>query len=139
RARKSTSSRSAGCPGCAGAPPFEVPLSAASLMPVKRRRRSGFGGRGRALALPLQQLAHGLARHRAVLDPVLQALLVDAELDRVAQRVVDAQLLDEAAVARAAPVRRNDAVERNLLAACAGQSDFDGHLLMISLKAGSRT
>src|SRR5262245_35942587 len=94
--------------------------------------RSGFGGRGRALALPLQQLADRLARHGAVLDPVVQTLLVDPELDRIAKRIVDAQLLDEAAVARAAAVGGDNAVEGDLLAASAGQSDGHGHWIIVS-------
>src|SRR4029079_14112394 len=94
------------------------------------RARSGLGGGGGGLPLPAKKLAHGLAGHRPVLDPVVQALRVDAELDRVAQRVVDAELLDEAAVARAAAIGGHDAVERNLLAACAGQSDCYGHFVV---------
>src|SRR3954470_1102631 len=76
---------------------------------------------------PAQELAHRLAGQRAVLDPVVQSRLVDAELDRVAQRVIDTELLDETSIARAAPIGGHDAVKRDLLAASAGQSDCYGH------------
>ena len=68
-----------------------------------------------ALALPAQELAHRLAGQCAVLDPVVEPRLVDAKLDRVAQRVVDAELLDETSVARAAPIGGHDAVEGTFL------------------------
>jgi len=60
---------------------------------------------------------------------VLETLLVDPELDWLANRIVDTELLDEAAIARAAPIGGHDAIERNLFAACAGESDFNGHRL----------
>src|SRR5687767_4262937 len=84
---------------------------------------SGMGLRLRSVRL--DQGAERVARTRALLHPVAVLLEVEAEL-RLA-RVVVADLLDEAPIARRAAIGRHDAVERLLLAALAGQPDADGH------------
>ena len=62
------------------------------------------------------------------LSQCVEALLVDPELDRLAQGIVDPELLDEAAIARAAAIGGDDAIEGNLLAAGAGESNGYGHV-----------
>src|SRR6185503_6202816 len=75
----------------------------------------------------LDQERHAVGDLRAVLGPVLHALLVDHELLLATrrQRVVVTQALDVMAVARIAAVRRHEVVEGTLFRACARQSDLD--------------
>src|SRR5215831_15883115 len=84
------------------------------------------GRRRRALGL-LDQLADGVRRRGPDLQPVRHAHLVVAQLRRIAGRIVDTELLDVAAVARAARVGGDDAVERSLLGSLAREADLDGH------------
>jgi hypothetical protein len=56
---------------------------------------------------------------------VLESLRIDADLGWRAQGIVDAYLLDEAPIAGASLVGRDDAVERDLLAANACESNGD--------------
>jgi hypothetical protein len=56
---------------------------------------------------------------------MLQPLRINSDLGRGTQGIVNAQLFYEPAIARAAPIRRDDAVKWDLLAAAAGESD--GH------------
>jgi hypothetical protein len=58
---------------------------------------------------------------------MFEALLVDPELDRLAHRVVDAQLLDESTVAEAAPIGGHHTVEGNFFPAGAGETNDYGH------------
>src|SRR5215471_21096316 len=87
------------------------PFSPTSLIaPADRSGSLRRGRRGsRRAPLPPQELGDGLAGQRAVVEPVLEALLVHAELDGITEGIIDAQLLDEAAVARAAAVGGDDA------------------------------
>src|SRR3989440_12121389 len=83
--------------------------------PLPPRRKSRRGGRLLCTSLkdslPLQQAARRLARLCALLQPLLHFFHVDLDLDRVGHRVVVAEVLDEAAVARRARVRHHEAVE----------------------------
>src|SRR5689334_16209405 len=79
----------------------------------------GSGGGGRHLAA-VEQLTHGHRGLRALRQPVIETLVVEADLDRRAGRIVNADVLDEATVARVARVGDDDAVVRRLLPACAG-------------------
>src|SRR5579863_8126517 len=92
---------------------------------MRTRRLGGLGG---CALLAAQQLAHGLARQRPHRQPVREALLVDAALDRLAERVIDPELFNEAPIAGAAVVGSHDAVEGHLLAPGPGQSDRHGHV-----------
>src|SRR5471030_778209 len=73
-----------------------------------------------------QELGDAVRRAGADLEPVSDALLLHGQTLLVLsrqQRVVGAQLLDEAAVARAARVGDDDVVERPLLGAVTGHAD----------------
>src|SRR5207249_1176237 len=87
------------------------------LEPPRRKSRRG----GRLLctslkdSLPLQQAARRLAWLCALLQPLLDFVHVDLDLDRFRHRVVVPEVLDKAAVARRARVRDHQAVEGVLL------------------------
>src|SRR5262249_7812214 len=101
------------------------------------------GGLGGGLALgALQDLAHRVRRLGADLEPVIEPHLVEAELRRSAPGIVDPELLDVAAVARAARICDDDTVERRLLGALPRQANLHGHgivLLRIPKKATKST
>src|SRR5690606_23721472 len=82
-----------------------------------------------------KEARHAVARQRADRQPVLGALDVQHQaLGMVLRhhRVVVADVLDEAAVARAARVGDDDAVVGALLGAAAGQADLQGHGLLLA-------
>src|SRR3954447_16043091 len=87
----------------------------------------GLAGRGGLDALRLEQLAHGVGRLGAAVEPVAHALLVNLDRRRLRLRVVAADRLDEAAVAGRAAVGDDDAPHGILLPAHAGESHADGH------------
>src|SRR5471030_1267535 len=73
-----------------------------------------------------QELGNAVRRAGADLEPVSDALLLHGQALLVLarqQRVVGAQLLDEAAIAWAARVGDDDVVERPLLGAVTGHTD----------------
>src|SRR6056297_1658209 len=77
-----------------------------------------------------QHTADPVGRLRAMIHPVLNAFHVhfDAVFAVFRQkRVIGSQLFDKAAVARHTRVGRDNAVERALLAAAAGETNFHGH------------
>src|ERR1700750_2436602 len=78
-------------------------------------------------ALGPQQGGHGLRRLGAVLEPVARALLVDVDRRGLRLRVVLADRLDRAPVARRAFVGDDDAPDRILLRTHASKSDSDCH------------
>src|SRR5690606_14518488 len=82
-------------------------------------------------ALLVEEAGHAVGRRRALREPRLGLLHVehDALGALGQQRVVGADLLDEAAVARRARVGDDDAVERALLGARAGHADLQGHAI----------
>jgi hypothetical protein len=62
---------------------------------------------------------------------VLGAVLVQPEPVRVVlghHGIIGADLLDEAAIARAAGIGHDNPIERTLLGAAAGETNFQGHL-----------
>ena len=71
------------------------------------------------------QFANRLAGHGANGHPMAEAVLIDTNLRRISQRIVNAQLLDETAIAGAAPVGGHNTIEGNFLAAAAGESNGD--------------
>src|SRR6185436_2565318 len=75
------------------------------------------------LGLLLEQAAAGVARLRALADPVLRALGVDLHPPRILARIVVAQHLDEAPVAPGARVRDHDTVVRLLRRSGSSQSN----------------
>src|SRR5438128_10145643 len=87
------------------------------LEPPRRKSRRG----GRLLctslkdSLPLQEAARRFARLRALLQPLLHFVDVDLDLHWLGHRVVVAEVLDEAAVARRSRVRHHETVEGMLL------------------------
>ena len=79
-----------------------------------------------------EEAMHAVRRGGALRNPSLR--LVEIELDAVGvilgqQRIVEADLLDEAAVARKARIRDDDRIMRPLLGAAPRQSDFQSHVL----------
>src|SRR6185437_1563384 len=77
-----------------------------------------------------EEALHPLARQVADLQPMLDALGLQHDalgMPLVEHRVVGAELLDEAAVARAVRIRNDDAVEGPLLGPAAGQTDLECH------------
>src|SRR6185437_2960172 len=78
----------------------------------------------------VEQAQHAIGRLRALGEPGLGLLLVEREAACVVlglHRIERADLLDEAAIARRAGVGDDDAIERALLRARAGEPDFQGH------------
>src|SRR5690606_9963609 len=89
----------------------------------------GLGDPGRLaggdVARASEQPLDRLGRRRALALPVRDAGVVDDDVLGV--RVVSPEALEEAAVARTAGVRGDDAVIGALLGAHAGEPDLDGH------------
>src|SRR6266568_75581 len=75
-------------------------------------------------ALPLQKAACGLAGLSALLEPAHYLVDVDLDLHRVRHRVVVAEVLDEAPVARRPGVRDHQAIKRMLLGAHPSEPDL---------------
>src|SRR3954471_14986411 len=92
---------------------------------VRNARSSSTAGLGDAL--DAQELLDRVGRLRAVLEPVLRALLVDHDLRGLRLRVVAADRLNHAAVTRRALIGNDDAPDRILLAPHAGESYSYGH------------
>src|SRR3954462_16031789 len=90
----------------------------------------GFGLRD---ALYAQALLDRVGRLRAVLEPMLRAILVDDDLGGLRLRVAAADGLDHAAVTRRALIGDGDAPDRILLAPHAGESNSYGHKRAASL------
>src|SRR3954453_21842745 len=88
---------------------------------------SSIDGFGLGDALDAQELLDGVARLRAVLQPVLRALLVDDDLGGLRLRVVAADRLDHTAIPRRALIRNHAPPDRVLLAPHAGESYSYGH------------
>src|SRR5688500_20319164 len=84
---------------------------------------SGLGGGRGGLLRALHEARHGLRRLGAVLEPVIVAVRVEAEV--LGARVVRAEKLDEAAVTGTALVGGDDAIERALLRALASHANDD--------------
>src|SRR4051812_104930 len=121
--------------------------------PPRARRRDGRRARARGTrAAPprsaldagdLDQLRHCLGGLRTLAEPVLDLRLVELDRRRVGLRVVTAHDLEEAAVARRPRIGGDDAVDRVLLRAHAGESELDSHscpllppgLLLLALHA----
>src|SRR5438270_14095612 len=98
-------------------PPLRLKPPPPGRPPPPRKSRRG----GRLLcsslkdSLPLQQAARGLTRLCALLQPLLDFVHVDLDLDRLGHRVVVPEMLDKAAVPRRARVRHHKTVEGVLL------------------------
>jgi len=94
---------------------------------IAERARSGRGGG--ALVL-LQQVGHALGLLRALAHPVIHAGLVDAEALLAARRdrIEEADSFDVTPVARVAPVRDDDVIERPLDGAAARETNDDHSL-----------
>src|SRR5471032_2473055 len=77
-----------------------------------------------------QELVHPVGRHGALADPGLgrfQIQLKTIGMIRRQQRIVEADLFDEAAVARIAAVGDDDVVVRAFLGAAAGKTNAKSH------------
>src|SRR6266496_3986766 len=83
-----------------------------------------------------QQLGHGLGRLRALGQPLPRLVGVDLDAGRLVVGVVDADVLDEPAVARAVRVGNDHSVVGRLLHAHAHQADLDCHRLSVLLLRG---
>src|SRR5262245_14657054 len=110
----------------------------AALLLMAGFRSGGSGLLLCRLAARLDQLGHGVRRARAHRQPVGEARLVEADLHRRGVGVVDADVLDEATVARRARVGRDDAVEGALLASLAGEPEVHGHWFSLPPNAARR-
>ena len=98
-------------------------LAGLRLLRVVARRALGKAG-------GIEEAQHAVGRLGAVLHPMLDALGLEHDALRVVlrqDRIPGADDLDEAAVAREARVGDDDAIERALLGAGAGETDFQGH------------
>src|SRR5487761_1695255 len=96
--------------------------------PVQRVASGG----GRCVRNLLDQLPHGIARLCTDLEPAIDMILFDRNARRIKRRVVSADLIDKAAVARRARIRHHDPVEGFLFAAVAAQSDYQCHRISYS-------
>ena len=77
-----------------------------------------------------EELRHAVRRQRADRLPVVDALGEQTHAIRMIgrqHRVVGAELLDEAAIARAAAVGHHDVVVGTLLGASAREADLEAH------------
>src|SRR5579872_4696452 len=77
-----------------------------------------------------EEAGHPLARLGADAQPMLDALFLQGHalgMAALQHRIVGAELLDEAAVARAARIGDDDRIERPLLGPAAGEPDFQRH------------
>jgi hypothetical protein len=81
-----------------------------------------------------QQNVHRLGRLGANAEPVRRALLVHLDGGRLGQRVVEPDLLDDAAVTLRAAVRRHDAIARALLGSHAAKTKFDHERLQFDIE-----
>src|SRR5436190_4700321 len=84
----------------------------------------------------VEEAHHAVGRLRALDHPSLDLVHVELEplfLVLRQQRIVIAEALDEAAVARRAAVGGDDVIERPLLGSGAGHADNDWHWVVLSL------
>ena len=83
-----------------------------------------------------QEFVHAIRRHRALGDPGLGGIQVQLDavgMIRRQQRIVEADLLDEAAVARIAAVGDDDVLVRTLLGAATGKTNAKSHCIFPSV------
>src|SRR6185437_10473693 len=83
-----------------------------------------------------EEAMHAIGRGRALRHPFL--CLFEVELEAIGmilrqQWIVEADLLDKAAIAGAARIRNHDVVVRALLRAAARQSDLQSHIMFLSV------
>src|SRR5439155_11783263 len=103
---------------------------------TRRRASSSSSSRTRALrgdVLRLEQLAHGVRRLGAALQPRADALFVEDDRRRLGLGVVVAARLDHAPVARGALIGDDDAPDGVLATADAGEAKAYGHERRASL------
>src|SRR5256886_7801433 len=96
-------------------PPRLKPPPPGRPPPPRKSRRGGRLCTSLKDSLPLQQAARRLARLCALLQPLLDFVHVDLDLDRLRPRGVAPAMLGKAAVARRARVRHHETVEGGLL------------------------
>ena len=75
----------------------------------------------------MNELAHRLAGNRPDGKPMLDARCIELDLFWITQRVIDTDLLDEAAIARTAAVSSYDSVKGCFFAASASETESYGH------------
>src|ERR1700722_4773447 len=92
-----------------------------------RGMKSSLGCGGLELRQALEQTIDRLRRGRAVLTPVLQAVMLDDELAGILRRVVGTDVLEETPAPRAPLIGDNETVKRLLLGARAGETNMNGH------------
>src|SRR5262245_28664050 len=81
--------------------------------------------------MAVDERAHRVGRHRAALQPEVDALLVHLHDGGLGARVVVTEDLDERAVARRARIGDDDAEERTLLGPCPTQTNRN-HLTLLN-------
>src|SRR5690606_15248044 len=113
-------------PGEARSP---VPASAGTALPDSRTPAHRSGARRL-----LQEVGHALARARAPVEPVPDALRIDAELLLVGGRlgVVEPHALDAAAARRPAPIGHLDPVIGSLVRAVTRQA-YANHAVFLEI------
>src|ERR1017187_8331387 len=94
--------------GCCTSPltPYSRNSCIAKIQSSRRRRRR--------LAGLLDEAGHGVARLRALADPVLGAVKLQGEIIALLQRLIRADFLDELAIARTAAVSHHNAKIRGI-------------------------
>jgi len=113
-----------------------LPASARTMYQLQPRRRLGSGSllcllRRLDLNAGLrQQRTHGVAGLGAHVQPVAGALDINAKHARLGDRIVDAERLDEAAIARRAALGGDDAVARSFFGTHALESKFDHEIML---------
>lgn len=75
-----------------------------------------------------QQVANGIGRLRAVLQPFESLFLVDLNLRWRSDRVIDTDLFDEASVARRAGIGNDNAVKRSFVSTHTFQTNTNCHV-----------
>jgi len=73
----------------------------------------------------LQEARHRIARLRALGDPILRAVHLDAEIIALLQRLIGSNLLDELAIARTAAIGHDNAENRQILRADPLHANFN--------------
>src|ERR1700690_4344784 len=111
-----------------------APLCSVGLVDLGSGRRRGRLGGGR----PFPEAGDRIGQLRTLVLPVLDTIEREAQrlFAFVGDRIVEADALDETAVAAIARVGDNDVEKRTLLGAPAGKSDDDHGVYLMKPKKG---
>src|SRR5436190_15927868 len=90
------------------------PFTTYSRNACMARDASGGRDRSRSLLSLLDETAHRVAGLRALAEPVIRAIEFQIEIVALLERLIGANLLNELAVARAAVVGHDNAIDRGV-------------------------